>query len=69
MKNKGKGSEGLGIRNSKNSKSHKRVPTSAEGKVGLLILSRERGSDKQGENGEIFYRAKSTTKNRVSDLV
>lgn len=69
VKNKGKGSEGLGIRNSKNSKSHKRVPTSAEGKAGLLILSRELGSDKQGENGEIFDRAKSAAENRVSDLV
>nr|POF14406.1 hypothetical protein CFP56_66316 [Quercus suber] len=53
-KNKGKGSKGLGIRNSKNSKSHKRLPNSTEGKSGLLLLSKELKSDNQVENGEIF---------------
>ena len=68
-KNKGKGSERLGIRNSKSSKSHKRLPNSAEGQSGLLLLSRELGSENQIKNGEIFDRANTTAKIRVGNLV
>ena len=59
-KNKGKGSEGLGIRNSKSSKIHKRLPNNVEDHSGLLLLSRELGSENQVENGEIFDRANTT---------
>lgn len=69
VKNKGKGSEGLGIRNSKNSKSHKKVPSTTEGKAGLRFLSRELQSEKQGKNGEFLDGAKSVAKNRLGDLV
>nr|POE51253.1 hypothetical protein CFP56_14687 [Quercus suber] len=68
-KNKGKGSEGLGIRNSKNSKSHKQLPNNFEGKSGLLLLSKELGSDNQVDNGEFFDRTNTTAKIRVSNLV
>ena len=53
-KNKSKGSEGLGIRNSKNSKSHKKLSHNAEGKKELILLSRELESGKLVENGEMF---------------
>ena len=65
-KNKGKGSEGLGIRNSK---SHKRLPNNVEGKSGLILLLRELRSDNQVENGEIFDRVNTTAKIRVGNLV
>ena len=54
----------MGIRNSKSSKSHKRLPNSVEGHSGLLLLSRELGSENQVENGEIFYKANTTAKIR-----
>ena len=68
-KNKGKGSKVLGIRNSKSSKSHKWLLNSVEGHSGLLLLSRELGSENQVENGEIFDRANTTAKIRVGNLV
>nr|POE98399.1 hypothetical protein CFP56_65577 [Quercus suber] len=68
-KNKGKGNEGLGIRNSKNSKSHKRLPNCTEGRSGRLLLSKELGSDNQVENREIFDRANTTAKIRMGNLV
>nr|POE60007.1 hypothetical protein CFP56_03600 [Quercus suber] len=69
VKNKGKGTESLGIRNAKTSKNHKRLPSSSEGKSGLLLLSKELGSGNQVENGEIFDRTDTTTKIRVGNLV
>ena len=68
-KNKGKGSEGLGIRSSKSSKCHKQLLNSVEGHSGLLLLSRELGSENQVENGEIFDRANTTAKILVGNLV
>ena len=47
----------------------KRLPNSAEGKSGLLLLSKELRSDNQVENGEIFDRANTTAKIRVGNLV
>ena len=61
-KNKSKGSEGLGIGNSKNSKSHKKLSHSAEGKKELILLSRELESGKLVENGENVHRATLTAK-------
>ena len=54
-KNKGKGSEGLGIRSSKslkNSKSQKLLSHYTEGKSDLLLSTRDLGSDNQLENGK-----------------
>ena len=59
----------MGIRSSKSSKSHKQLPNSVEGHSGLLLLSRELGSENQVENGEIFYRANTTAKIRMGNLV
>ena len=58
-KNKSKGSEGLGIRNSK---SHKKLSHSDEGKKELILLSRELESGKLVENGEDVHRATLTAK-------
>lgn len=68
-KNKSKASKGLGIRNSKNSKSHKRLFYSAEGKRELIFLSREFGSGKHVENGEDVHRATFIAKDRMGHLV
>lgn len=68
-KNKSKGSDGLGIRNSKNSKSHKRLSHSAEGQRELILLSREFGNGKHVENGEDVHRASFSAKDRMGHLV
>ena len=68
-KNKSKGSEGLGIRNSKSSKSHKKSYHSAEGKRELVLISKELESEKLVENGEDVHRAALTAKDRMGHLV
>lgn len=68
-KNKSKGSEGLGIRNSKNSKSHKRLSHNAEGQRELILLSREFECGKHVENGEDVQRATFIAKDRMVHLV
>nr|POE44756.1 hypothetical protein CFP56_75799 [Quercus suber] len=68
-KNTSKGSEGLGIRNSKSSKSHKRLSYSAEGKRELILISKDLESEKHVENGENVHRDALTAKDRMGHLV
>ena len=71
-KNKGRGSESLGIRSPKgpkNSKSQKRSSHYAEGKSNLLVFARVSGRDSQPENGEDIDRAIPSAKVRMGYLV
>ena len=71
-KNKGKGSESLGIRSSKSPKnlnSQKRLSHYIEGKSNLLLSTRGLGSDNQPENGEDFDRVNPSATVRMGHLV
>ena len=71
-KNKGKGSEGLGIRNSKspeNSKSHKWLSHSIEGKSDLILSTRGLGSGNLVEYGEDFDRVNPSATVRMGHLM
>ena len=70
-KNKGKGSEGLGIRNSKgkNSKSHKRLSHITERKSELSSSTEGLGSDSLVGNGKDIARINSSTTVRMGHLV
>nr|POF24157.1 hypothetical protein CFP56_06240 [Quercus suber] len=68
-KNKSKGSEGLGIRNSKSLKSHKRLSHSVERKRELILISKDLESEKHVENGEDVHRVALTAKDRMGHLV
>ena len=71
-KNKGKGSEGLGIRNSKgtkNSKSHKRLSHSTERKSELSSSAEGLGSDSLVGNGKDSARVNPSATVRMGHLV
>ena len=71
-KNKGKGSESLGIRSSKSPKnlnSQKRLSHYTKGKSNLLLSTRGLGSDNQPENGEDFDRVNPSAAVRMGHLV
>ena len=71
-KNKGKGSEGLGIRNSKgtkNSKSHKRLSHSTKRKSELSSSAEGLGSDSLVGNGKDTARSNSSATVRMGHLV